>query len=243
MDLHERGVLITGASRGLGRALAEELAGRGARLLLVARGAEALADVAAGIVRDGGVAHAFAADIGDKDAIHRIAGAAGALLGEVDVLVHNAAVLGPSPLALLADTDCEDLERAFEVNVLGPFRLTRALVGGMLLRGRGLVVHVSSDAAVQAYPGWGAYGASKAALEHQARTWAAEFDGSGVRFVVVDPGEMATALHAAALPGADPATLPRPRDVARSVARVLADPGLGNGSRVDPSGAAAGVAS
>ena len=97
------------------------------------------------------------------------------------------------PLRLLLDTECEDLERALAVNLVGPFRLTKALAGPMVLRGRGLVVHVSSDAAVEAYPRWGAYGVSKAALDHLGRIWAAELAGTGVRVLTVDPGEMDTA--------------------------------------------------
>lgn len=235
MELRDCGVLITGASRGLGRALAEELGRLGARLLLVARHAKALESVAAAIRDAGGVAHALPADLGDKEAIHRIAGAAGALLGDVDIVVHNAGTLGPSPLALLADTECEDLQSALDVNVLGPFRLTTALVGGMLLRGRGLIVHVSSEAAVQAYPHWGAYGASKAALEHLARTWAAELAGTGVRTLVVDPGEMDTAMHAAAMPDADRAELQQPAAVAQRLVARLADASVTSGARLDVS--------
>lgn len=228
-------VLITGASRGLGRALADELARRGARLLLVAHDAVEIEAAAATVRREGGAAHALAADVGDKDAIWRIAGAAGALLGDIDVVVHNAATLGPTPLALLADTACEDFERALQVNVLGPFRLTKALVGGMLLRGSGLVVHVGTDAAVHAYPSWGAYGASKAAAEHVSRTFAAELEGTGVRFLTIDPGEMDTRMHAAAVPDADRTLLQRPADVARRIADLLADPSLPSGARLDAS--------
>jgi NAD(P)-dependent dehydrogenase (short-subunit alcohol dehydrogenase family) len=221
--LEDRGVLITGASSGLGRALAEELGARGARTFLVARRSAELERVAAAIRSRGGEAHVFAADVADQDAVYAIAGAAAESLGQVDVLVHAAGTLGPVPLRLLLDTACEDLERAFAVNVVGPFRLTKAVAGPMVLRGDGLVVHISSDAAVAAYPTWGAYGASKAALDHLARTFGAELDGTGVRFVGIDPGEMDTAMHAAACPDADRATLRSPAAVARLLADVLAD--------------------
>ncbi|MEZ5964221.1 MAG: SDR family oxidoreductase [Planctomycetota bacterium] len=233
MDLQDRSVLLTGASRGLGAALAHELGRRGARLLLVARHAAGLEECAATLNAQHIEAHHLAADIADKDAIHRIAGAAGALLGEVDILVHNAGTLGSEPLALLADTACEDLVRAFEVNAIGPFRLTRALVGGMILRGRGLIAHISSDAAREAYPSWGAYGASKAALEHLARTWASELADTAVRSIVVDPGEMDTRMHAAAMPDADRSRLRSPCQVATRLAQVLADPRVANGARID----------
>ncbi len=109
-------------------------------------------------------------------------------LGGLDVLINNASDLGPTPLALLGDTECEDLERALATNVLGPFRLTKALLGALAAsarEGRGAVVlNVSSDAAVNAYPTWGAYGASKAALRHLTAIWDAEISEQGVRFPV-----------------------------------------------------------
>jgi NAD(P)-dependent dehydrogenase (short-subunit alcohol dehydrogenase family) len=231
MDIRGKGVVITGASRGLGAALARELGRQGARLVLVARGAEALDQVVDEIRARGGVAHGIAADVGAKDDVYPIAGTAAALVGDVDVVVHNASTLGPTPLPLLGDTACEDLERVLAVNLIGPFRLTKALAGSMLLRDEGLVVHVSSDAATQAYPRWGAYGVSKAALDHLARIWAAELEGTGVRFLSVDPGEMDTEMHRAAMPGVDRATLARPANVARAIAGMIRD------SAAIPSGA------
>ena len=235
MEVSGRGVVITGASRGLGAALATELAGQGARLVLVARGEQALSDVVKAIRDGGGQAHPIAADVGSKDDIYAIAGAASSLVGEVDVVVHNASTLGAVPLRMLADTTCEDLERVLAVNVVGPFRLTKALAGPMLLRGRGLVVHLSSDAACGAYPRWGAYGASKAALDLLARTWAAELEATGVRFFGVDPGEMDTEMHAAAIPDADRSSLARPADVARKVAEMIRDDTIASGARLDAS--------
>jgi NAD(P)-dependent dehydrogenase (short-subunit alcohol dehydrogenase family) len=233
MELRGAGTIVTGGSRGLGAALAEELAARGARVVVVAREGGALAEVVARIRARGGEAHALAEDVGDKEATHRIAGAAAALVGSIDLLVHNASTLGPTPLRPLLDTDCEDLERALAVNVVGPFRLTKAVAGSMALRGTGLVVHVTSDAAVNAYPRWGAYGASKAALEHVSRTLAAELGETGARFVAVDPGEMDTRMHADAIPEADRATLADPRAVARRIVELVASgERLTNGARV-----------
>jgi NAD(P)-dependent dehydrogenase (short-subunit alcohol dehydrogenase family) len=214
--------LVTGASRGLGAALARELARRGARVVLVAREPAPLEEVARSIREAGGEAYALPADVGDKHAVHALAGAAAALVGPIDVLVHNASTLGPTPLRLLLDTECEDLERVLSVNLIGPFRLTKVIAGAMALRRRGLIVHVSSDAAVSAYPGWGAYGVSKAALDHLGRSWAAELEGTGVRVVSVDPGEMSTRMHADAVPDADPATLADPVIVAARVADMIA---------------------
>lgn len=217
MDIRGKNALVTGASRGLGAALARQLGMRGARVVLVARGQTELEQVAQDIVAAGGVAHALPADVGDKQSTLRIAGAAAALVGPIDLLIHDASTLGPTPLPALLDTECEDLAQVLEVNLVGPFRLSKVLVGSMVLRGAGLVVHVSSDAAVEAYPRWGAYGVSKAALDHLGRIWAAELAGTGVGVLSVDPGEMDTAMHAAAMPDADRSTLGVPRDVAARI--------------------------
>jgi NAD(P)-dependent dehydrogenase (short-subunit alcohol dehydrogenase family) len=221
MQIQNAAVLITGGSRGLGAALGRELARRGARVVLVARGGEELDRVVEAIRSEGGEAHALVADVGDRDAIYPLVGAAVALVGPLDVVVHNASTLDPVPLRELIDTECEDFGRVLEVNLLGPFRLTKAVVGSMLLRGRGLVLGLSSDAAVVGYPRWGAYGASKAALDQLARAWAAELDGSGVRFLNVDPGEMDTRMHADAMPEADRSTLAAPADVARTLGDLI----------------------
>jgi len=240
MEIGGKAALVTGGSRGLGAALGKALAREGARVMLVARGEADVERVAAEIRAAGGEAHALVADVGAKEDIHRIAGAAAGLVGGLDILIHNASTLGPTPLRLLLDTECEDLEWVLATNLVGPFRLTRAVLGGMVLRGRGLVLHVSSDAAVEGYPGWGAYGVSKAGLDHLARIWAAEVAGSGVRFLSVDPGEMRTAMHAAAMPEADPSTLTDPAEVAeRIVALIRGAEALGSGARVSAAAAMA----
>jgi NAD(P)-dependent dehydrogenase (short-subunit alcohol dehydrogenase family) len=224
ISLKGAAVLVTGASRGLGAALARRLGAAGARLALVARGAAELEDVAREVRDAGGEAHAIPGDVGDKRDAHRIAGAAAAAVGPVDVLVHNASTLGPLPMPMLLETDCEDLDQVLAVNLVGPFRLTKIVAGAMSLRRRGLIVHVSSDAAVAAYPRWGAYGVSKAAQDHLGRVLAAELEGTGVRVVSVDPGEMDTRMHADAMPDADRAALARPDDVARRLAALIARP-------------------
>jgi NAD(P)-dependent dehydrogenase (short-subunit alcohol dehydrogenase family) len=221
MKLMNSAVLVTGGSRGLGRALGLALAEEGARVGLVARQGGPLADVVAEIRAAGGQAHGIVADVGDKEAIAAITGQAAALLGPIDVLINNASTLGPVPLRSLLDTDCEDLERVLAVNLIGPFRLTKALLGPMLLRDRGLVLNISSDAAVAAYPAWGAYGASKAALDHLSRIWAAELGDSAVTVMALDPGEMDTEMHAQAIPEADRTTLALPEAVAARIVRLL----------------------
>ena len=234
MKLEGIAALVTGGSRGLGRALGGALAEAGARVVLVAREEGPLERAVAEIRGRGRRGpRAWPPTSGEKAAAHRIAGQAAALVGPLDLLINNASTLGPVPLQLLLDTDCEDLERALAVNLVGPFRLTKALLGPMVLRGRGLVVNISSDAAVEAYPSWGAYGASKAALDHLGRVWAAELEGTGVRVITVDPGEMNTRMHAEAIPDADPRSLEDPERVAQRIVRLVEDRALApNGARV-----------
>ncbi len=234
MRVEGAAALVTGGSRGLGAALGRELARREARVVLVARGRRDLDAVVADIRASGGEAHGLVADVGQKDAVHPLVGAAAALVGPLDLLVHDASTLGKVPLRELAETECEELARVLEVNLVGPFRLTKAVVGSMVLRGRGLVIGISSDAGVVGYPRWGAYGVSKAALDHLMRTWAAELDGTGVRFLSLDPGEMDTAMHAEAMPDADRSTLGSPAEVASRVVDLLESiESLPSGSRLD----------
>jgi NAD(P)-dependent dehydrogenase (short-subunit alcohol dehydrogenase family) len=221
MNVKNASVLLTGGSRGLGRALGKALASEGARVVLVARGAQELNEAVAEIRCAGGEAYGISADIGDKNAIYAIAGEAAAMVGPIDILIQNASTLGPVPLRPLLDTDCEDLEHAFDVNVLGPFRLAKVIVGSMALRGAGLVLGITSDASVEAYPNWGAYSITKAALDHMSRLFAAELQDTGVQFLNIDPGDMDTEMHAAALPDADRSTLQNPEDAARRIREII----------------------
>ena len=155
-------VAVTGGTSGLGLALVRELLGRGARVAFVARSRDRVERIA----REHRGAHGIVGDVSLKEDIHPIALQVIGELGGVDVLVNNASDLGPAPLKLLADTECEEVERALDTNLLGPFRLTRALLGALAAsareRGGAVVLNVSSDAAISPYPSWGAYGASKA---------------------------------------------------------------------------------
>src|SRR6476619_1585064 len=193
-----RRIAVTGGTSGLGLALVEELSTLGAHVAFVARGRERIEQVRRQLPKT----HGILGDVARKDEIHPIAIQIASALGGLDVLVNNASSLGPVPLASLADTSCEDLELALATNLLGPFRLTKALLGSLAASardGRGaLVVNVSSDAAVSAYAGWGAYGASKAALLHLTRIWHEELAPLGVRVLSFDPGDMDTPLHAVA---------------------------------------------
>jgi NAD(P)-dependent dehydrogenase (short-subunit alcohol dehydrogenase family) len=215
-------VLITGASRGLGRALALAVAREGATLAICARGSEDLEAVASACRQHGGEVLAVTADVAEARDVERLASTALSRFGVIDILVNNASELGPVPLPYLTDASPSALEPVLRANVVGPLRLTQAVLGGMLLRGRGLVVNISSDAAVNGYPGWGLYSASKAALDALTRSWAAELEGTGVRVISVDPGDMDTAMHRAAIPDADPSELARPADVAERLIGLLA---------------------
>ncbi len=215
-------VVVTGGTSGLGLALVRAAHRRGARIGFVARTASRVDALARELPDTVGVA----GDVADKAAIHRIALQLTGRLGGVDVLINNASSLGPVPLKPLADTECEELELALDTNVVGPFRLTRALLGALAASARAgvhpVVLNVSSDAAAQPYPGWGAYGASKAALRHLSAIWDLELRDLGIRVLSVDPGDMDTPLHALAVPDADPATLERPENAADALLEVVA---------------------
>ena len=203
-------IAITGGTSGLGLALVDELTRRGARVAFVARTRERVDDVA----RTHPLAYGIVGDVAKKDDIYPIALQIMGGLGGLDVLVNNASSLGPVPLALLADTECEDLEAALATNLVGPFRLSKALLGALAASARDgghtCIVHITSDAAVTPYASWGAYSASKAALLHMSRIWHEELHDLGIEVLAHDPGDMDTPLHAAALPDADPASLKRP---------------------------------
>ncbi len=220
IDLQGLRVAVTGGTSGLGLALVRQLTAMNACVAFVARTAANVERIA-----DETGAHGIVGDVGKKDDIYPIALQVTASLGGLDVLINNASSLGPVPLALLADTECEELEMALAVNLVGAFRLTKALFGALAAsarEGRGaLVINISSDAAVNAYPGWGAYGASKAALRHLTAIWAEEATADGVRFLSFDPGDMDTPLHALAIPEADPSTLKRPEDSAAELVEAI----------------------
>jgi NAD(P)-dependent dehydrogenase (short-subunit alcohol dehydrogenase family) len=205
---HRPVAVVTGGSQGLGRALATGLAERGWDLVLDARRADRLAEAAAGIratVPDATVA-AVVGDVTDPAHRHALVTAARDLPGPVRLLVNNASTLGASPLPALADVPAEVLDRAFAVNVTAPVVLTAALLPH--LAPGATVVGITSDAAAEAYEGWGVYGASKAALEHTGRVLAAE--QPDLRVLLVDPGDLRTEMHQDAFPGEDISDRPLP---------------------------------
>lgn len=213
-------VAVTGGTSGLGLALVRLLTKNGGHVAFVARSA---GDVERVATETGAIG--IVGDVGRKDDIYPTTLQITGNLGGLDVLINNASSLGPTPLVSLADTNCEELQEALLVNVVGPFRLTKALFGALAASARaglgGTVVNISSDAAVNAYPGWGAYGASKAALRHLTSIWDEESREAGIRFLSIDPGDMDTPLHALADPDADPSTLKRPADSAAEVIQAV----------------------
>lgn len=219
---HQLRIAVTGGTSGLGLALVEQLHRQGAHIAFIARDAARVAAVG----RRFRGAHGIVADVSSKSGTHPLAIQVTVALGGLDALIHNASTLGPVPLAPLADTECEDFEAALATNVVGPFRLTKALLGALASSARegrsALVVNISSDAAVSAYPGWGAYGVSKAALAHMSRIWDEELREHGVRVIAHDPGDMDTPMHAQALPDADPATLKSPAIAATQLLERMA---------------------
>lgn len=215
--------LITGASQGLGLAIARLYAQRGMRLILTARGAEALEHARRQLAEQTDV-FALAGDVADASHVEQLVSAGVERFGQIDVLINNASELGPSPMPPLEQLDTKHFERILQVNLVAPLKLIQLVLGGMKRRHTGLIVTVTSDAGVQAYPTWGGYGASKAGLEHLSHILAAELEGSGIRVFVVDPGDMNTAMHQCAEPGVDLSHLPNPDQVAPAFVHLLDEP-------------------
>ena len=200
--------LVTGGSDGLGAALARFLAGRGYDLVLVARRAERLEAVRARLATLGTQVRIVPGDVSRPADRDRIASVVGPSAG-LDLLVNNASELGPSPLPALLSYPPEELARVYATNVIAPIAIVRSFRSA-LARVPGRVVNISSDAAIGGYPGWGGYGASKAALDLVSRTLANELRADGISVVSVDPGDLRTAMHQAAFPGQDISDRPLP---------------------------------
>ena len=205
--------LVTGASRGLGNAIARALAARDWQLVLDARNARELAAA----TRDLSDAVVVPGDV--TDPLHRESLAAAVeVFGGLDLLVNNASDLGPAPLPPLVDYPLHDLRRVYETNVIGPLALVQLLVPSLLARS-GTVVNISSDAAVEPYAGWGGYGSSKAGLDQATRVLGVE--QPQLRVYAFDPGDMRTRMHQDAFPGEDISDRPEPETVVPALLRLL----------------------
>lgn len=207
--------LITGASLGLGRALALELARRGWSLIIDARHAEPLASTAQAL-SDLTSVRAIPGDIGKAEHREQLVAAA-ASLGKLDLVINNASDLGGSPLPQLRDLDSTAYEQLLRTNLVAPQQLIRAVLP--YLEPHAVIINVSSDAGVDHYETWGGYGSSKAALDHQTLTWAAE--EPDFTWYSLDPGDMRTAMHQAAYPGEDISDRAEPETVAPVVVALI----------------------
>ncbi|MGQ0574256.1 MAG: SDR family NAD(P)-dependent oxidoreductase [Pseudonocardia sp.] len=207
--------IVTGASRGFGLALTAALAARGSTVVACARDADRLHAAVAGLPHPDRV-RAVAADVTDPAGRARLVAAAG---DRLDLLVHNAGDLGPSPLPSLAQLDPDALRGVLESNVVAPLALTRLALPLLRAAAAPAIVTLSSDAAVEPYPGWGGYGAAKAALDHLAAVLAAEHPGWAV--YAFDPGDMRTDMHQRAFPGEDISDRPEPAAAVPGLLRLL----------------------
>ncbi len=209
-DFSGRVALVTGASRGIGRAVAKRFAALGAQVVCVARTQGALEELDDEITQAGGKAILVPQNLTDFDGIDRIGAALFERFGRLDILVGNAGELGTT-LAPVPHTDVKAFRRVFDVNVTANFRLIRAMDPLLRLSNAGRAIFTTSGAARQAFPYWGAYGASKRALEGLVLSWAAEIAAiTQVRVNLIDPGVVATTMRALAFPGENPATLTQP---------------------------------
>lgn len=207
-DNERRVALITGASRGLGATLAGFLASQGYDLVITARGAEALKTTAESLSDQSDSVIAIPGDVADSNHRRQLIEAA-RKLSRLDLLINNASALGPSPMPELTNYPLDVLKRVFQVNVFAPIGLVQEALP-LFKASHGLIVNISSDAAVGGYAGWGGYGASKAALDLISLTLANELREAGVGVVSIDPGDMRTDMHQAAFPGEDISDRPLP---------------------------------
>ena len=218
-DLAGRLILVTGASRGIGRAVALACAEAGAELIITARTTGALEELDDAIKERGGQATLVEMDVTDLPAIPRLAGAIAQRWGRLDGFVANAGQLGQ--MAPMAHSDPEIFERTLQVNLTSVWHQLRAFDPLLRAAPAGRAVLVTSGAALGARPYWGAYAVSKAGLESMGRAWAAESEQTNLRINLLDPGAVATGMRAAAYPGEDPASLPGPQEIAPAFLRLL----------------------
>ena len=205
-------VMITGASKGLGRALTLAFAKAGAKLAICARTSENLQLVKKEAEMFGAEVLAITADVSNARDVERFVATTENAFGRIDVLINNASILGPSPMPMLLDYPEEDFAEVLRVNAVSTFLVTRRVIPGMLERNAGSIINVTSEAGNTGYAGWGAYGISKFAVEGLTETWADELNHTNVRVNMVDPGEMDTEMHRLAVPDCD-YPLAKPEDV------------------------------
>jgi NAD(P)-dependent dehydrogenase (short-subunit alcohol dehydrogenase family) len=222
MTERRRVALITGASRGLGLEVARLFAEKDMPLVIAARNEEALQEAADELGRLTPVL-AIAGDVSDDSHARKLVSEGMERFGRIDVLINNASSIGLSPMPSVESFPLDQFSEVLAINVVAPLRLVQLVLPQMRQRRSGVIINVSSDAAVNAYAGWGGYGASKAALEQLSRVLAAELEDSGVRLYTVDPGDMNTQMHREAEPGVDLSHLPGPEAAAPAFLYLVQD--------------------
>ena len=229
--MNNKVVMITGASKGLGRALTLAFAKDGAKLAICARSEERLLRVKQEAEELGAQVLAVTADISKSRDVERFVAMTEEAFSRIDVLINNASILGPSPMPLLLDYPEEDFAEVLRVNAVSPFLVTRRVIPGMLERNQGAIINVTSEAGNVGYAGWGAYGISKFAVEGLTETWVDELSETNIRVNMVDPGEMDTDMHRLAVPDCD-YPLTKPEDIVDIFLYLASDQSAGiNGQR------------
>lgn len=226
-------VVITGASKGLGRALALAFAKQGYNLAICARGEERLQEVKLSAEELGSTVLAVKADVTNQRDIEAFISMTESRFGQIDVLINNAAVLGPSPMPLLLDYSEVDFMNVIKANTLSPFMVTKRVLPGMFQRNEGSIINVTSEAGQIGYAGWGAYGISKFALEGLTETWADELSETNIRINMIDPGSMDTDMYALADPNHNE-ELTKPEEVLGAFVYLASDHSRHiNGKRIE----------
>lgn len=205
-------IVITGGSKGLGKALAHAFLKKGNHVAVCARGEEELERLRQETQTFSGELLAVAADVSIEKDVERFISMTEQRFSRIDVLINNAAILGPSPMPLLLDYPNRDFLHVLKVNILNPFLVTKRVLPGMLVQGSGSIINITSEAGGTGYAGWGAYGISKFGIEGLTETWADELAETAIRVNMVDPGSMDTEMHHLAVPERD-YELPKPEEV------------------------------
>ncbi|MEH7178898.1 SDR family NAD(P)-dependent oxidoreductase [Neobacillus vireti] len=224
--INKKVVMITGASKGLGRALTLAFAKEGASLAICARTPKGILEVKEEAEALGAKVLAVTADISLTRDVERFVAMTEEEFGQIDILINNASILGPSPMPLLLDYPEDDFAEVLRVNSMSTFLVTRRVIPGMLQRNQGSIINVTSEAGNVGYAGWGAYGISKFAVEGLTETWADELSSTNVRVNMVDPGEMDTDMHRLAVPDCD-YSLAKPEDVVHVFLYLASEKSIG----------------
>ncbi|MFZ3590479.1 SDR family NAD(P)-dependent oxidoreductase [Bacillus sp. DJP31] len=231
--MNNKVVMITGAAKGLGRALTLAFAKEGARLAICSRSSKGLLAVKAQAEALGAEVLAVTADISIPRDVERFVAVSEEAFGQTDVLINNASILGPSPMPLLLDYPEEDFAEVLRENAISPFLVTRRVIPGMLQRNQGSIINVTSEAGHVGYAGWGAYGISKFAVDGLTQTWANEITSTNVRVNMVDPREMDTEMHRLAVPDCD-YPLAKPEEIVGVFLYLASEKSIGmNGQRFE----------